>query len=133
MKKKVLTAAVFLALALLVGLIGINWVVQKYLLTRNERGLIETALRNNEYLSKKFGKDYVIEAIDAGSEAFFNFDGSKYGTYPFLITNEKGISNLKVKWRRQSVSDDVLIEVYETTKERSPDLIFSEVINIVKE
>lgn len=133
MKRKIIIAAIFIALALLLGLFGMNWVVQKYLLSRDERGQIEAALKSNEHLSQKFGKKYSIKAVDAGSEAFFNPDGSKYGTYPFLIKGEHGIANLKVKWRRQDVSEGIAIEVYETTNGRSPDLLFSEVIGTVKE
>jgi len=131
-KKKIIIALVFIALTLLVGLFGMNWVVQKYLLSRDERGQIENALKNNDHLSQKFGKEYSIKAVDAGSEVFFNPDGSKYGTYAFLIKSEHGVANIKVKWRRNVVSDGISIEVYETTNARSPDLLFSAVIGTEK-
>lgn len=133
MKKNVIVAAVLLVLALLAGLFAMNWVVQKSLLSREERAWIENALSHNASLSQRFGTTYSLHAVDAGSEVFLNPDGSGHGTYPFLIKSEHGTSHLKVQWRRQPGSDELSIEVYETTSERSPELLFSEVIGAARQ
>lgn len=133
MKKNVIVAVVLLVLALLAGLLAMNRVVQKSLLSREERGWIGDALRHNASLSQRFGTTYSLHSVDAGSEVFLNPDGSRHGTYPFLIKSEHGTSHLKVQWRRQPGSDELSIEVYETTSERSPDLLFSEVIGAARQ
>lgn len=127
--KKYWKLAISGVLVFIVLLLAVDRVVEKLLLSRPERESIQKALEVDEVLTNRFGAHYIVRAIDAGSEVFINPDGSRYGSYPFVIKTEKGSSEIRVRWVSKANDQVIAIDIYDTTGGGVPVLLTSTVVS----